>query len=34
MDEAVRGRNSGDQASVATHNPFADLKAKLEGKKG
>ncbi|MBZ0095228.1 MAG: YajD family HNH nuclease, partial [Sulfuricella sp.] len=34
MDEAVRGRSSGDQASMATHNPFADLKAKLEGKKG
>ena len=34
MDEAVRGRNSDDQPTVATHNPFADLKAKLEGKKG
>ena len=34
MDEAVRGRSSGDQASAATFNPFADLKAKLEGKKG
>jgi len=34
MDEAVRGRNSSDQGSAATFNPFADLKAKLEGKKG
>ena len=34
MDEAVRGRSSGDQTSAATHNPFADLKEKLEGKKG
>lgn len=33
MDEAVRGRSAGDQTSVATHNPFADLKARLEGGK-
>ena len=32
-DEAVRGRNPGDQRAVATHNPFADLQRKLEEKK-
>jgi len=32
LDEAVRGRNSGDQAPVATHNPFADLQAMLKKK--
>jgi len=33
LDETVRGRNESDQASVTTHNPFADLKAMLERKK-
>jgi 5-methylcytosine-specific restriction endonuclease McrA len=33
LDETVRGRSESDQASVATHNPFADLKAMLERKK-
>lgn len=32
MDEAVRGRNTGDQAALATHNPFADLQAMLKKK--
>ena len=32
-DEAVRGRSSGEQGPVATHNPFADLQAKLAAKK-
>ena len=32
LDEAVRGRNPGDQAPVATHNPFADLQAMLKKK--
>lgn len=32
LDEAVRERNSVDQPSVATHNPFADLKALLKMK--
>jgi hypothetical protein len=32
-DEAVRGRSPGAQAPVATHNPFADLQARLEEKK-
>jgi hypothetical protein len=31
MDEAVRDRKGGEQA-VATHNPFADLKAMLKKK--
>ncbi|MFZ2163209.1 MAG: YajD family HNH nuclease [Sideroxyarcus sp.] len=31
MDEAVRDRKDGEQA-VATHNPFADLKAMLKKK--
>ena len=31
MDEAVRDRKNGEQA-VATHNPFADLKAMLKKK--
>ena len=33
-DEAVRGRKSDDRGPVATHNPFADLQARLEAKKG
>ncbi len=33
LDEAVRGRGAGDQAPVATHNPFADLKAMLKNKR-
>jgi len=32
-DEAVRGRRPGDQGPLATHNPFADLQARLEEKK-
>lgn len=32
LDEAVRGREAGDQAPVATHNPFADLRAMLKQK--
>ena len=32
LDEAVRGRSSGDPISVATHNPFADLQAMLKKK--
>jgi hypothetical protein len=32
-DEAVRGRSPGAQGPVATHNPFADLQARLEEKK-
>jgi 5-methylcytosine-specific restriction endonuclease McrA len=31
-DEAVRGRTSGAQGPVATHNPFADLQKRLEQK--
>lgn len=33
LDEAARTRGSGEQGSVATHNPFADLQARLEAKK-
>jgi hypothetical protein len=33
-DEAVRGRNPATQGPVATHNPFADLQARLKAKKG
>jgi len=33
-DEAVRGRNPATQGPVATHNPFADLQARLGAKKG
>lgn len=32
-DEAARERHAGDQTSSATHNPFADLKNRLEQKK-
>jgi hypothetical protein len=32
-DEAVRGRNPAAQGPVATHNPFADLQARLEAKR-
>jgi hypothetical protein len=32
LDEAVRGREGGDQAPVATHNPFAGLQAMLKRK--
>jgi len=31
-DEAVRERRAGEQNEVATHNPFADLKRRLEEK--
>jgi len=33
LDETARGREGSDQASVATHNPFADLQAMLKQKK-
>lgn len=33
LDEAARARGSGASGSVATYNPFADLKARLEEKK-
>ena len=33
LDEAVRGREGGDQAPVATHHPFAGLQAMLKQKK-
>jgi 5-methylcytosine-specific restriction endonuclease McrA len=32
-DEAVRERGPGTEGSVATHNPFADLKKRMEEKK-
>jgi hypothetical protein len=32
-DEAVRGRSPEDHGPVATHNPFADLQARLEKRK-
>lgn len=32
LDETVRGRNSGEQAAVATHNPFAALQEMLKNK--
>lgn len=32
LDEAARGREAGAKASGATHNPFADLQARLKGK--
>ena len=32
LDEAARGRNSETQTPGGTHNPFADLKARLKGK--
>lgn len=32
LDEAARGRGPSAQASGATHNPFADLQARLKGK--
>ena len=32
-DEAVRGRSPDAQGPLATHNPFAELQAKLEEKK-
>ncbi|MFA7242453.1 MAG: YajD family HNH nuclease [Sulfuricellaceae bacterium] len=32
LDEAARERSSDAQASGATHNPFADLQARLKGK--
>jgi hypothetical protein len=31
-DEAVRGRNAGEQGVTATHNPFADLQKKMQDK--
>lgn len=33
LDESLLGRVLGGQAPVATHNPFADLQAKLNQKK-
>ena len=33
LDESIRGSVLGGQAPVATHNPFADLQAKLNQKK-
>ncbi|MGH8693309.1 MAG: YajD family HNH nuclease [Burkholderiales bacterium] len=33
LDEAARTRGSGAQGPVATHNPFADLQARLDAKK-
>ena len=33
LDEVARTRGSGEQGPVATHNPFADLQARLEAKK-
>lgn len=33
LDEAARTRGPGEQGPVATHNPFADLQARLEAKK-
>lgn len=33
LDEAVRGREVGDQVPPATHNPFAGLQAMLKQKK-
>ena len=32
LDEAGRERDSGAQGSAATHNPFADLQARLDAK--
>jgi 5-methylcytosine-specific restriction endonuclease McrA len=33
LDEAARARVPGAQGPVATHNPFADLQARLDAKK-
>ena len=33
LDEAARTRGGGEQGPAATHNPFADLQARLEAKK-
>ncbi len=33
LDEAARARGPGAQGPVATHNPFADLQARLDAKK-
>ena len=33
LDEAARTRSSGDPGPVATHNPFADLQARLDARK-
>jgi len=32
-DEMLRGRQGGDSLPVATHNPFADLRSRLDEKK-
>ena len=32
LDEAARTRGSGEKGLVATHNPFADLQARLDAK--
>jgi 5-methylcytosine-specific restriction endonuclease McrA len=33
LDEAVRAKGSGALGSVATHNPFGDLQARLDAKR-
>ena len=33
LDESLRGRTIANEAPIATHNPFADLQAKLNQKK-
>jgi 5-methylcytosine-specific restriction endonuclease McrA len=33
LDEAARAKGSGARGSVATHNPFADLQARLDAKR-
>ncbi len=33
LDEAARAKDSGARGSVATHNPFADLQARLDAKR-
>ena len=33
LDESLRGKTIGNQTSMATHHPFADLQAKLNQKK-
>ena len=33
LDDAARARGQGAQGPVATHNPFADLQARLDAKK-
>ena len=33
LDEAARAKDSGARGSVATHNPFVDLQARLDAKR-